>query len=79
MSQKLRCKFSYTNQPRGYQLEVGSVLEVDDATAEWLCRDAPGTFEVVEQPVEVEKEMDAPPLTTAFKRPPRSKSMGGPA
>lgn len=56
---RLRAKSEYSTATEHYRR--GQVIEVDDAHAEWLQRDAPGTFEVV-----VEK---------APKRPPRDKML----
>lgn len=42
---KLRVKHEYQNQREHYRR--GQEIEVEDAHAAWLQRDAPGSFEVV--------------------------------
>lgn len=77
---KLLCKGRYSNKPRGLGYEPG-LIEVTDEIGAFLLRDAPGSFAVPSAPepapvpAEELKELSDPPRTTAYKRPPRSKSL----
>ena len=49
--------------------EVGAIISLDDAQADWYLRDSPGSFEVVTEA----KAEEAPPKDKAVKRAPRKK------
>jgi len=47
---KLLCKGEYHNEPAGLHFNAPGVIEVDEASAELLMRDAPQNFEVYVAP-----------------------------
>lgn len=53
-------------QVRGFDLLPGQVVEVDDETAAWLRRDAPGAF--VEYTEPVANAPEEPPADKMIKR-----------
>jgi hypothetical protein len=54
---------SYRSSTQG-PFEAGAVLELDEATAEWVNRDSPGCLElVVDEPVPAEP-VKSPPAKT---------------
>lgn len=67
--QKLRAKGQYINPQLNLKLRAGDVLEVSEAEAAFLLRDAPGLFELVEPDPEPETAaLDAPPADKMIKR-----------
>jgi hypothetical protein len=52
---------------RGERYPEGKVLEVDEARAAFLLRDAPGCFERVED-APIHTEIDAPPVDKMVRR-----------
>lgn len=79
---KLYCKGEYHNSPAGLHFEKAGVIEIDDAKAEYLLRDAPGNFSrelPQEKPVvpvttdKQDKAMDAPPSDKQVKKPAKEK------
>lgn len=67
----LRCISRYSTPKR--TVEVGQVVELDDADAAFLQRDSPGSFEVVE--VDIRIEVRGPVEEKAPARPPRNKAV----
>ena len=63
---KLRAKSEYSTATEHYR--KGQVIEVEDGHAEWLQRDAPGTFEVV-----VEKAPKQPQRDKMLRGAPKEK------
>lgn len=63
---KLKVKQEYQNQREHYRR--GQEIEVEDAHAAWLQRDAPGAFEVV-----VEKAPKQPPRDKMLRNAPEVK------
>ena len=63
---RLRAKSEYASATEHYR--KGQVIEVDEGHAEWLQRDAPGTFEVV-----VEKALKQPPRDKMLRAAPKEK------
>jgi len=66
---KLYCKDEYHNSSYGLHFTAG-VIEVDEARALFMLRDAPDNF-TTELPVA--KTLDAPPHDKALKTPTRKK------
>lgn len=47
---KLKAKGRYSNEPLGVAYEAGQVFEVDEAMANLLMADSPGSFEEYKEP-----------------------------
>jgi hypothetical protein len=77
---KLFCKGKYHNQPVGLHFDGPGVIDIDEAKAQFLLRDAPENFEVavaaIPVPVEVVAEaFDAPAADKMVKAPSRKKGV----
>lgn len=66
---KLKAKSEYASATEHYR--KGQVIEIDEGHAEWLQRDAPGTFEVVVE--KVEKAPKQPPRDKVIRSAPKEK------
>ena len=57
---KLRCIGRYVNQPRNLAFNAGEEFDIDDETARFLMRDAPGSFKALDSPPANKAVLDAP-------------------
>lgn len=82
---KLVCKGEYHNPPADLNFEKAGVIDVDDAKALFLLRDAPDNFEPYVEPAapdqlvqpaesaDASKALDAPPVDKQVKNAPKKK------
>lgn len=85
---KIYCRGEYHNPPAGLHFANPGVVEIDDAKAEFLLRDAPENFtrelpapaappeasdQLVEPTADATKAVDAPPHDKQIKSPSRKK------
>lgn len=65
---RLRAIGRYENQPLNLAFNRGEEFEADESQADFLLRDAPGSFEYVEQ-----KQLKTPPANKAILEAPQDK------
>jgi len=77
---KLFCKGKYHNQPAGLHFDGPGVIDIDEAKAQFLLRDAPENFEPAVEPLtpaplpKVEG-IEEPPVDKMVKAPSRKKGV----